>query len=415
MSIKNYNRRQFLQQSTLSVTAISAWQANIISQAATMQSNATSCILLWMGGGPSQLDTWDPKPGSEQAGEAEATQTALPGVQISDRLPETARTMKEICLLRGMHGPEGSHPRASYWAQTGYLPSASIKHPTIGSHVSHHIGNPDADLPSFVRVGPGRNLTGAGLLGVDHDPFRITNPNQKPANTEIPTTRPRFSRRMSLLDQLEQDSSRTGAEYWTRANRKVYGKAARMITSPLMEAFDLEKENASSRETYGEGSFAAGCLMARRLIEAGVTFVEVSSNNWDTHFDNYQRTSDLCNEVDRPYARLLTDLKERGLLETTLVIWMGEFGRTPRINGRGGRDHFPRAYSVALAGCGVKSGQAIGRTNATGEEIVDGKHSVPDLLTTIYDKLGIDAFHENMSSVGRPIRVVENGSLIDGV
>ena len=146
-----------------------------------------------------------------------------------------------------------------------------------------------------------------------------------------------------------------------------------------------------------------------------MTFVEVSSNNWDTHFDNYQRTSDLCNEVDRPYARLLTDLKERGLLETTLVIWMGEFGRTPRINGRGGRDHFPRAYSVALAGCGVKSGQAIGRTNATGEEIVDGKHSVPDLLTTIYDKLGIDAFHENMSSVGRPIRVVENGSLIDCV
>ncbi|MBA63658.1 MAG: hypothetical protein CMJ76_14985 [Planctomycetaceae bacterium] len=415
MSTSRFNRRELFQRTALGVTAISAWQANIISQAATMQSNATSCILLWMGGGPSQLDTWDPKPGTGNAGDAGAIQTALNGVHISDRLPETAKVINEICLLRGMHGPEGSHPRASYWAQTGYLPSASIKHPAIGSHVSHHIGNLDAELPSFVRVGPGRNLTGAGLLGVDHDPFKIANPNQKPANTEIPTTKPRFTRRLGLLEQLETDSTRPGAEHWTKANRKVYGKAARMITSPLMQAFDLQSENAAVRESYGESNFAAGCLMARRLIESGVTFVEVTSSNWDTHFDNYQRTTELCSEVDRPYARLLTDLKDRGLLATTLVVWMGEFGRTPRINSRGGRDHFPRAYSVALAGCGINSGQVIGGTSASGEEIVAGKHSVPDLLTTIYDKLGIDGLHENMSSVGRPIRIVENGSLIENV
>mgnify|MGYP003322436842 CR=1 FL=1 len=183
----------------------------------------------------------------------------------------------------------------------------------------------------------------------------------------------------------------------------------------LMEAFDLQQENVASRESYGEGNFAAGCLMARRLIESGVTFVEVTSGNWDTHFDNYERTTDLCRQVDRPYARLLEDLKDRGLLDTTLVIWMGEFGRTPRINARGGRDHFPRAYSVALAGCGVRGGQVIGRTSESGEEILEGKNSVPNLLTTIYDKLGIDAFHENMSSVGRPIRVVENGALIDDI
>ena len=415
MSTSKLNRRELIQRTLLGTTAISAWQANIIGQATTMQSNATSCILLWMGGAPSQLDTWDPKPGTGNAGAAQATPTALTGVQISDRLPETAKAMKDFCLLRGMHGPEGSHPRASYWAQTGYLPSASIKHPTIGSHVSHHIGNPNADLPSFVRVGAGRNLTGAGLLGVDHDPFKIGNPNQKPANTQIPTTKPRFTRRLSLLEQLEQDSSRTGADHWTKANRKVYGKATRMITSPLMEAFDLEQENVASRESYGEGTFAAGCLMARRLIESGVTFVEVTSGNWDTHFDNYERTTDLCKQVDRPYARLLEDLKDRGMLDTTLVIWMGEFGRTPRINARGGRDHFPRAYSIALAGCGVSGGQVIGRTSESGEEILEGKNSVPNLLTTIYDKLGIDAFHENMSSVGRPIRVVENGALIEDV
>lgn len=409
------NRRQMIQRSTAGAMAVSAWQANIASQAATMRANATSCILLWMGGGPSHLDTWDPKPESANSGDAGSTQTALAGVHISDRLPETAKVMQDICLLRAMHGPEGSHPRASYWAQTGYLPSASIKHPTIGSHVSHHIGNLDADLPAFIRIGGNRNHIGAGLLGVDHDPFSITTPNQPPANTMIQTTESRFTRRMGLLGQLEEDSTRQNAEHWTRANRKIYGKAARMITSPLMEAFNLEQESVASREAYGSSDFAAGCLMARRLIESGVTFVEVASNNWDTHFDNYERTTALCGEVDRPYARLLTDLKERGLLETTLVIWMGEFGRTPRINGRGGRDHYPRAYSLALAGCGVSGGRVIGGTNAGGEDIVDGKTSVPDLLTTIYDKLGIDAFHENMSSVGRPIRVVENGALIDEV
>ena len=234
-------------------------------------------------------------------------------------------------------------------------------------------------------------------------------------NTTITTTKNRFSRRLGLLDQLEEDSTREGAEQWTRANRKVYGKAARMITSPLMKAFDLQQETVASRESYGEGNFASGCLMARRLVESGVTFVQVTSNNWDTHFDNYERTSTLCQEVDRPYARLLADLQERGLLDSTLVIWMGEFGRTPRINGRGGRDHYPRAYSIALAGCGVSAGQVIGETDVNGENILSGKTSVPDLLTTIYDKLGIDAFHENLSSVGRPIRVVENGSLIEGV
>ncbi len=415
MTHHTLNRRQLFRSSTLGLAAVTGWQANIIAQASTLRSNATACILLWMGGGPSQLDTWDPKPNSGNAGDAGAIQTAIPGVQISDRLPETAKAMSQISLLRGMHGPEGSHPRASYWAQTGYLPSASIKHPTIGSHVSHHIGNPESDLPAFVRIGANRNLIGAGFLGVDHEPFAITDPNQPPLNTTITTTKNRFSRRLGLLDQLEEDSTRKGAEQWTRANRKVYGKAARMITSPLMEAFDLQQETVASRESYGEGNFASGCLMARRLVESGVTFVQVTSNNWDTHFDNYERTSTLCQEVDRPYARLLADLQERGLLDSTLVIWMGEFGRTPRINGRGGRDHYPRAYSIALAGCGVSAGQVIGETDVNGENILSGKTSVPDLLTTIYDKLGIDAFHENLSSVGRPIRVVENGSLIEGV
>ncbi len=415
MTKSKFNRRQMIQRSAVGAMAVSAWQANIASQAATMRSQKTSCILLWMGGGPSHLDTWDPKPASANSGEAGSTQTAVTGVHISDRLPETAKVMQDICLLRAMHGPEGSHPRATYWAQTGYLPSASIKHPTIGAHVSHHIANLDTDLPAFIRIGGNRNLIGAGLLGVEHAPFSISNPNQPPANTLIQTTENRFSRRMGLLGKLEEDSMRQGAEHWTRANRKIYDKAAQMITSPLMEAFDFEQESVANRESYGTSDFAAGCLMARRLVESGVTFVEVSSNNWDTHFDNYERTTTLCGEVDRPYARLLADLKERGLLETTLVIWMGEFGRTPRINGRGGRDHYPRAYSLALAGCGVSGGQVIGATDSGGEDIVDRKTSVPDLLTTIYDKLGIDAFHENMSSIGRPIRVVENGSLIDDV
>jgi hypothetical protein len=414
MTTNQFNRRSWLQTSTTALTSVAAWKSPIIANAATLRTNAKACILLWMGGGPSQFETFSPKPDHANGGETTVTSTAVSGIQISSQLPATAAAMKDICLIRSVHGPEGSHPRAAYVSHTGYLPTASVKHPTIGAHVVQHIGDQESDLPSFVHIGPRRGVYSAGLLGVEYDPFILTSANQMPANTELSTSKKRYVRRLGLLENLENDGSTAGSKQFIKANRNLYSKASRLVLSPQMKTFDITQEHSDVRSSYGDGNFAAGCLMARRLVEAGVTFTEVASSNWDTHFDNASRTNTLCQEVDKPYAQLLADLKQRGLLDTTLVIWMGEFGRTPRINGRGGRDHYPRAFNVALAGAGVQGGQVIGATDASGNNITDQPVSINDLLTTIYDALGIDSFHENMSPIGRPIRIVEDGEIIDG-
>ena len=185
-----------------------------------------------------------------------------------------------------------------------------------------------------------------------------------------------------------------------------------MILSPRMEAFDLSKESDKMRDAYGRTQFGAGCLLARRLVEAGVTFVEVNQDGWDTHDDNFNRVPDNNGTIDQPMAQLITDLKQRGMLDRTLVIWMGEFGRTPRINARGGRDHYPRAFNVALAGGGIRGGQVIGETDAGGVEVTERPVTVSDLFRTIYTTLGIDADHENMSRIGRPIKIVDGGEVV---
>lgn len=415
MPTNKINRRSWLQTSAMGLTSVAAWKSPIIANANTLRTNAKACILLWMGGGPSQFETFSPKPDHANGGETTVTSTAVSGIQISSQLPATAAAMKDICLIRSVHGPEGSHPRASYVSHTGYLPTASVKHPSLGAHVTHHIGDQESELPSFVHIGRSRGVYSAGLLGVEYDPFILSSANQMPANTELSTSKDRFTRRLGLLENLENDGSTEGSRQFVRANRNLYGKASRLVLSPQMKTFDITQERSDVRSSYGDGNFAAGCLMARRLVEAGVTFIEVASSNWDTHFDNASRTNTLCQEVDQPYAQLLADLKQRGLLDTTLVIWMGEFGRTPRINSRAGRDHYPRSFNVALAGAGVQGGQVIGATDASGNNITDQPVSVNDLLTTIYDALGIDSFHENMSRIGRPIRIVEDGEIVDGV
>ncbi|MGC3969681.1 MAG: DUF1501 domain-containing protein [Pirellulales bacterium] len=218
-----------------------------------------------------------------------------------------------------------------------------------------------------------------------------------------------------MLDRLEGAVDNRAIAQAAGDHRKLYEKAARMITSAQMKAFDMAGEPTKVVESYGSGEFATGCLLARRLVETGVTFVEVGLGNWDTHDDNFNRSRTLCSQLDRPYAALLRDLEERGMLERTLVVWMGEFGRTPRINGRGGRDHYPRAFNAVLAGGGVKGGQVIGATTEGGDDVVDSPISEKDLFQTIYQALKIDTNKEYMSPIGRPIKIVEGGKPVPGV
>lgn len=410
-------RRDFLKAiaGTTAAAAGMSWADQMTASAADLRKQGKACILLWMQGGPSQFETFSPKPGHANGGETKAISTAVSGIEIAEGLPETAKVMNELCLIRSMNSREGAHPRATYLMHTGYLPTASVKYPTLGSIVAHEIGDHAAELPSFVRIGGGRFGDSAGLLGVDFDPFVMASAGRAPDNTAVTTSTSRYNRRLGLLNKLEQDYAENGGAQEVADHKKVYERAARMILSPQMKAFEVDKEPSSVRKLYGDSEFGKGCLLARRLVQAGVTFIEVSLGNWDTHQDNFTATKSLCGRLDQPFAALIQDLKEQGMLDNTLVLWMGEFGRTPRINPRGGRDHYPRAFNMALAGGGVKGGQVIGKTDRGGESVTDRQVTVNDMLRTVCHGLAIDADKENMSNIGRPIRIVDGGSPVKEV
>lgn len=408
------DRRDFLRAIPLGVAAagLLGWRDLLSLQAATLRQQGKACILLWMQGGPSQFETWSPLPKHENGGETKAISTATSGIELSENLPKLAQSMNDICLVRSMTSKEGSHPRATVLLHTGYLPVPTVKHPTLGAIVSKELGDSSSELPGFVRIGQGRSSDGGGLLGVEYDPFLMNDASRMPDNATLTTSEPRFQRRLKLLGNVNAEFESRGGKREVDDQRKLYGKAARMVLSPKMEAFDLSKEPDSMRDAYGRSQFGNGCLLARRLIETGVPCVEVSLGNWDTHDDNFERCRTLSQQMDGPAAQLIADLKRRGLLDSTLVIWMGEFGRTPKINPRGGRDHFPRAFSVAMAGGGVKGGQVIGSTDPSGSDVRDRPIGVPDLFQSFCHSLGINADKENMSSIGRPIKIVDGGEVV---
>lgn len=369
-----------------------------------------SCILLWMSGGPSQMETFDPKPGHANGSSVKTIKTAVPGISIAEGWEKTASMMKEIALIRSMSNKEGNHQRATYHLHTGYVPSGTIKHPNFGCNVAAELGDPKFDLPHMVSIGNGSRAPGAGFLGVNYEPFAIPNPLQPPANVALPTNEDRFSRRMGLLGSLESSGfARSGGADRVEDHGSLYKQTSNMILSPRMKAFDLEQEDSVIRDAYGRSAFGQGCLLARRLVESGVTFVEVTSGGWDMHQNLKDSMAKNADQVDPGMATLITDLKQRGMLEKTLVIWMGEFGRTPKPNARGGRDHFPRVFNVALAGGGIKGGQVIGESSADGTEVKDRPVGVSDLLNTFCQALKIDPAKENMTAVGRPIKVVDGG------
>lgn len=406
------DRRSFLRYIPAAAAAagLLSWTDRIRASAADLRQQGKACILLWMSGGPSQFDTLSPLPGHENGGGIKAIDTAVPGIQISENLPELAKQMNEVCLLRSLTAKEGSHPRATFLMHTGYIPSAGLKYPELGSNVAAEIGDPQSELPSFVKIGGrGQGANGAGFLGVAYDPFVVNAAGSPPENATVGSTRDRYQRRLGLLDRLEGGFEEAGGAAEVADHRKLYEKAAKMVTSPKMQAFDLARESSATRSRYGGQGFGAACLLARRLLEQGVTFVEINSGGWDTHQDNQEATKRLCGQIDRPWAALLQDLKERGMLDKTLVIWAGEFGRTPRINARGGRDHYPRAFSAALAGCGVKGGQVIGAVDRSGAAVEKRPIQVNDFFQTICHALEIDAGKERQTSIGRPIKIVDGG------
>ena len=384
-------------------------------QAEELRKRQMACILLWMGGGPSQLDTWDPKPGTDTGGDTKAIATSVAGIQIASHFPRVARVMNDIALIRSMTNKEGNHQRATYQLHTGYSPSGTVKHPALGCVIGAELGDPKFDLPHIVSIGTrdaGAGM-GAGILGVKYEPFHVPDALKPPLNVELAVPAQRFRRRYDLMSNLEAAGfGATGGSDRVKEHHDVYKQTAEMIASPHMKAFNVEQEDEKTRALYGATPFGQGCLLARRLVQAGVTFVEVRSGNWDHHNKVDESVAKNAASVDPGFASLVADLKQRGMLDKTLVVWMGEFGRTPKINPNAGRDHFPRVFSVAIAGGGVKGGQVIGSSTDDGNGVKDKPVAVNDLLASFCQSLKIDPKKENISPQGRPIKIVDGGKPI---
>jgi hypothetical protein len=410
------NRRAFLRSLAVGAAGMGmlGWKETVALHAEELRKRGMACILLFMRGGPSQLETFDPKPGTANGGPTKAIDTAVSGIQVAEGWPNLAKMMKNLALVRSLTSKEGEHQRATYQLHTGYVPTGSVKYPSLGSIVASEIGPAEFDLPHFVSIGNRATTIGSGFLGMNFAPFIVPNPTQMPLNVSLPQgiTDQRFDRRLGLLDGLEQEFAQAGGRPRVEDHKSLYQGAARMVRSPRLKAFRLDEEKDTLRDHYGRSPFGQGCLLARRLVEQGVTFVEVEQNGWDTHQDNFDKVKTLSEVADPAFATLVSDLNERGMLDRTLVIWMGEFGRTPKINPRSGRDHYPRAFSVALAGGGIKGGQVVGSTSSDGTQVQSRPVTVPDLFCTFYQALKINPRKENISTLGRPIKILDKGQAV---
>ncbi len=336
--------------------------------AETMRRNHKSAILLWMSGGPPTIDIWDLKPGAATSGPFSPIATTG-NAQISELLPDVAQHMDKLSVVRSMSTREADHSRGAYYMHTGYVPNPNIQHPSYGAVVAHELEpyTKGLEIPPFVSIGGGSE--GPGFLGMAYAPFQVDS-NGRVRDMQMPVKADRMAQRLALLDTVEQRfiNQRRGGSALDHA--KVVEKTRSLLTSDQMDAFKVQGEPQAMRDLYGNSGFGRGCLLARRLVESGVPFVEVNFGGWDLHQNCFTSLEDKLPEMDKAMGALMTDLTQRGLLDDTVVIWMGEFGRTPRINGNAGRDHLARAWSAVVGGGGMNGGLAIGETSADGTSVV---------------------------------------------
>jgi uncharacterized protein (DUF1501 family) len=387
---------------------------------------SVNCILLWMQGGPSHIDTFDPKPDApvEIRGEFGTVPTTLPGIRLSEHLPLLARQTDKFSIIRGHDPKNGSHGMADHLMMSGHKFNPALTYPCYGSVIAKERGYRNGMLP-FVQLGRyiDRRFNGgvAGILGDQYNPFEVTDdPNSrtfKVRDLSLAGTaeQVRIERRFSMLNEMDryQENFEDSSEA-ARARDIFYQKAHGLITSPATKrAFDLEQEPDKVRASYGRTQFGQSCLLARRLIEAGVHFVTVTDGGWDTHTNNFRSLRErLLPRLDQGYSALLQDLQTRGLLASTLVVWFGDFGRTPKVNASAGRDHWASAGVACMGGGGVKTGEIVGETNALAEFVVDSPTPPEDLAATIYTVLGIPLHTWYRTPDGRPIELVPEGKPI---
>ncbi|MFO0819812.1 MAG: DUF1501 domain-containing protein [Pirellulales bacterium] len=417
------SRRSFLEVGTLAGLGLSLplWLAGRQSRAASPSSRDVNCILIWSQGGVSHHDTLDPKPNAPVSvkGEFNVIDTAVPGVKFTEICPTMAKELHRFSVLRGWNPHNGSHGTADQWVMSGRKFNPAVAYPCYGSVLSYHKGFKSA-MPPFVQLGTSvdRRFGGgtSGVLGLEHNPFEIvSDPNAEKFTVRDITppqgvTSDRVDRRRRMLDTV--DSLQRQIELQPRAFDALdenYKTAFQMITATeTKKAFAIEEEEAKTRDAYGRNKFGQSCLLARRLIESGVRFVTVTDGGWDTHANNFKSLKDSrVPPVDKALPQLIADLDARGLLGNTLVCWLSDFGRTPKVNSASGRDHWATAGFAVMAGAGVPGGMILGSTDDEGGFVTKDEYSSEDIAATVYTKLGIPVELIAKSMDGRPVRLIE--------
>jgi hypothetical protein len=415
MPPNNLHRRDLLKLSAAGVlSGVSVpWFESLAQAAAVRRPRGKACILLWMDGGPSQQHTFDPKPG----GEFRAASTSVPGIQIVEQLPQLSQCMTDMAILRSMRTQINDHYDAKYYLHTGFRRVTGFEHPAIGCIASHQLGTPNDDMPPFVTIDAGYDIRNDGgrlyrsvpaYLGPQHFPLAVNDPsrgleNLRSANGDLDA-------RLEMLLRSERRFAREYPLPAVSAQQAAFSRAVRLMQSPRSRAFNLDHEPASLREAYGPHRFGQSCLLARRLVEAGVAFVEVFHRGWDDH-DGAARNMILrAPWFDRAMATLIRDLKDRGMLDDTLIVWMGEFGRTPGD----GNGHFSNAWSTVWAGGGINTGLVVGKTSeggsTPGNEVAERPITPPDYMATLCAALGIDTHQEFLAPGMRPMPIVDNAA-----
>ena len=401
---------------------------------AKLKKENKSLIILWMGGGPSHMDLWDLKPGEQTGGEFKPIKTKADGVEISEVLPTVASQFANLSIVRSLVTNEGSHERGTVLMNTGRQPNPVVQYPAMGAVASSLLTSKDLPLPGFIGVGGTAQRIGPGFLGMMYAPFSVQNAGQPPQNISPPGSlgtgdelEERLRRRQRLFSTVEDDFAEAGtfptlktpedreaAGSAAQAHESIYKKGFDLTVSPLRKVFDIHTEDKKTLDLYGgeKNGFGMGCLLARKLVEKGVTAVEVDLGGWDNHAQvfNAIRTGNGP-RLDKGMGGLVTDLVDRGMWKNTVVLWMGEFGRTPRINQNNGRDHWARCWSVALGGGAIQGGQVYGATSKDGMDVQDKPASLGDLFATIYKGLGLDAGTQIRDNLGRPLAIADGKPL----
>jgi hypothetical protein len=437
------NRRHFLKHvAGYGLMAAPAVQflRTIQANAQQMRRNNKSLIIMWMSGGPATIDIWDLKPGRNTGGEFRAIDTSAPGVQICEHMPRTAQQMRHLAIIRSLRTTEGDHNRGTTLMHTAYTPNPALAFPSIGSVMAQQgpllTGYQQVSLPSYITVQGGRGAEGPGFLGMNYAPFNVQTPGTLPDNLSArgnlgspAETKDRVHRRQRLFYDLENGFMAGQAPHLataeerakfsdaSKAHKELYQKGFSLLVKNEGDVFTFKGENAAMLDSYGNTPFGRSALLARRLVEAGVSAVEISQGGWDTHGQNFQalRTRQLP-PIDQGIGALVRDLVDRGLWQNTVVLWMGEFGRTPRINQNAGRDHWATCWSVMIGGGAIRGGQAYGSTDIDGMSVAQNPVRVSDVFATVYRALGIDPATQIRDPIGRPFNIAgENGRPINAL